>query len=267
MSELSRRTITLVLRRIFIAFMLLSLATACSSAPTTAKPVVAIVSPLDGAIFAPDEQITLRVAAASNSKVARIEVHSGGALVAAQDNATPAPTFTTSIIVVIAQTGQVKLTVTAIDGSGKTSDPQDVTINVGAGSILGGAFTATPPPGSTTAPQANGGCNLAATFVTDVTIPDNTSINSGADFVKTWRLKNASTCTWDTGYALAFLEGEQMGAPSSIAVASTAPDATVDVSVPFTAPTSSGSFTSTWRMRAPDGTSFGNRVYVVIRVP
>ena len=267
MNELSRRTITLVLRRIFIALLLISLATACSSAPTTAKPVVAIVSPIDGALFAPGEQIALRVAAASNSNVARIEVHSGGALVAAQDNATPAPTFTTSIVVVIAQTGQVKLTVTAIDSSGKTSDPQDVTISIGAGTLLGGAFTPTPLPGSTAAPQTNNGCNLAATFVTDVTIPDNTSVNSGSGFIKTWRLKNTSTCTWDTGYALAFLEGEQMGAPSSITVTATAPDATVDVSLSFTAPTSSGTFTSTWRMRAPDGTSFGNRVYVVIRVP
>ncbi|HEY3289462.1 MAG TPA: NBR1-Ig-like domain-containing protein [Anaerolineae bacterium] len=226
-----------------------------------------MVSPLDGAIFEPGERVTLRVAAVSNSNVIRIEVHSGGVLVATQDNATPSPTFTTPLIFVINQTGQIKLTVTAIDSNGKTSDPQDLTIVVGGGTMLGGTFTATPPPGSSTATQTDNGCKLAATFVTDVTIPDNTIVNPGAGFVKTWRLRNTSACAWDSGYSLAYSEGEKMGAPDSVAVASTAPNASVDVSVPFTASISSGTYTSTWRLRAPDGTSFGNRVYVVIRVP
>jgi hypothetical protein len=269
MNELSRRTITIVLRRIFIAFLFLSLVTtACSSAPTSTKPVVAVISPQNGALFAPGEQITLRIAAASNSNVARIEVHSNGTLVAAQDNATPGPTFSTSILVVIAQTGQSTLTITAIDSAGKTSDPQELTVDIGSGSILGGAYTPTPPPGSAATSQAGNGCNLAASFVSDVTIPDNTSVDAGAGFVKTWRLKNTSTCTWDTNYALAFQEGEQMGAPGNVTISTaTAPEATIDVSVPFTAPTSSGTYTSTWRMRSPDGTPFGNHVYVVIRVP
>jgi hypothetical protein len=265
MNESYRRTITLVLRRILTALLFIMLATACSSTPTTAKPVVAIISPLDGAVFTPGERITLRVAAASNNNVARIEVHSGGVLVAAQDNAIPASTFTTSLIFVISQTGQVKLTVTATDNSGNTSDPQDVTLTIGAGTILGGAYTPTSPGNAGL--QAQSECNLAATFVSDVTIPDNTEVNPNAGFVKTWRLQNSSTCTWNDNYALTFQEGEQMSAPDSIAITTTAPGASIDVSVPFTAPASSGTYTSTWRMRAPNGTSFGNRVYVVIRVP
>jgi hypothetical protein len=267
MNELSQRTITHVLRRIFIALLLISLATACSNAPTTTKPVVSVVSPLDGALYAPGERVTLRVAAVSNSNVVRIEVHSGGVLVAMQDNATPSPTFSTPLIFVINQTGQVKLTVTAIDSNGITSDPQDLTIVVGTGTILGGAFTATPPPDGSAPSQTASGCKLSATFETDVTIPDNTLVNPGAGFVKTWRLRNTSSCTWDTGYRLAFMEGEQMSAPDSVPITSTAPNASIDISVPFTASTSSGTYTSTWRLHAPDGTAFGNRVYVVIRVP
>ena len=267
MKGISRRTITVVLRRILTALMLVSLAAACTGTPAAGAPVVAVVSPLDGAIYNPGEQVNLRVAAASNSNIARVEVHSGGVLIAAQDNATPAPTFTTSLSFMLNQTGQVKLTITAIDSTGKTSAPLDLTIVIGAGSILAGAYTATPAPGSTAVPQTDNGCKLASTFVTDVTIPDNTEIKAGAAFVKTWRLRNSSTCAWDTGYSLAYADGEQMSAPASVPVAPTAPDASIDVSVPFTAPVTSGIFTSTWRMRAPDGTPFGNHIYVVIRVP
>ena len=256
-----------MLRRLFIAILLLTLGTACAGAPSTARPVVDVVSPLDGALFAPGEQVNLRVAAASSNNIARVEVHSAGVLIASQDNATPAPTFTASLSFVPRQAGELQLIITAIDSTGKTSDPLNLSIVVGSGSLLGESVTATPGAGGTPAGQTTDGCKLAATFVSDVTIPDNTAVNPGTSFVKTWRLRNTSACAWETGYALAFSEGEQMGAPSSVTVPPTAPDAAIDVSVPFTAPTSSGAYTSTWRMRAPDGTPFGNRVYVTIRVP
>ena len=38
-------------------------------------------------------------------------------------------------------------------------------------------------------------CDLAQ-FVRDVTVPDGTTFLPGATFTKTWRLKNAGTCTW-----------------------------------------------------------------------
>jgi hypothetical protein len=35
-----------------------------------------------------------------------------------------------------------------------------------------------------------------ADFVTDVTIPDDTVLDPGESFTKTWRLKNSGTCSW-----------------------------------------------------------------------
>ena len=63
--------------------------------------------------------------------------------------------------------------------------------------------------------HAASACN-AAQFVADVTIPDGTYITAGANFVKTWRLKNVGTCTWNTSYALVFDSGTQMGTTSTV---------------------------------------------------
>ena len=39
-------------------------------------------------------------------------------------------------------------------------------------------------------------CQYRATFLGDVTLPDNAVVAVGAPFVKTWRLRNDGTCAW-----------------------------------------------------------------------
>ncbi len=41
------------------------------------------------------------------------------------------------------------------------------------------------------------GCE-AAQFISDVTIPDGTTIAADDNFTKTWRLKNIGSCTWNS---------------------------------------------------------------------
>ncbi len=123
--------------------------------------------------------------------------------------------------------------------------------------------TPTETPLSGTGP---GGCVLKEEFVADVTIPDNTVQAPGSSFVKTWRVKNTGTCTWDTSYQLVFAEGTQMGGPAGVNIATTAPNATLDVSVSLTAPTAPGNYTGRWRLKASNGIIFGG-VIVVIVVP
>src|SRR5262245_21217234 len=43
-------------------------------------------------------------------------------------------------------------------------------------------------------------------FVADVNIPDGTSMAPGQDFLKTWRVKNSGSCTWDADYKLVYAE-------------------------------------------------------------
>jgi hypothetical protein len=56
---------------------------------------------------------------------------------------------------------------------------------------------------------------------------------------------------------LAFIDGEQMGAPGAIPVRSTKGLMQTDVSVKLTAPAKAGIYTGQWQMRSPDGKFFG----------
>jgi hypothetical protein len=117
--------------------------------------------------------------------------------------------------------------------------------------------SATLAPSQTTAPTSAIPCNLAR-FVDDITIPDNTVIAPEASFTKTWRLQNRGSCTWTTGYALAFASGYQMSAPSTVKLTeSVAPGEYTNLSVKLTAPKTTGSYTGYWHLRNPDGVTFG----------
>lgn len=91
-----------------------------------------------------------------------------------------------------------------------------------------------------------------AEFVRDITIPDGSQIAPGATFTKTWRIRNAGACTW-SGYTLVFDSGDQMGGTSPQTIGNVPPGEDVDLSVNFTAPTSSGSYRGYWRIRNSAG--------------
>jgi len=106
---------------------------------------------------------------------------------------------------------------------------------------------ATLPPAASATPVCD-----QAQFVKDITIPDGSQIAPGAAFTKTWRLKNAGACNW-SGYTLVFDSGDLMGATSPQSIGTVSPGQEVDLSVNFTAPTSSGSYRSYWRIRNSSG--------------
>jgi hypothetical protein len=84
----------------------------------------------------------------------------------------------------------------------------------------------------------------------DVTIPDDTVMTPGQTFSKTWRLRNAGTCTWTTGYSIVWFSGERLEAPSSVALTSNvAPGQTIDVTVDMVAPQTPGTYQSNWKLR------------------
>jgi hypothetical protein len=85
-----------------------------------------------------------------------------------------------------------------------------------------------------------------------VTIPDGTTYAPGASFTKTWRLKNAGTCSW-SGYSLVFDSGDQMNGSSPTAIGAVSPGQEVDISVTLTAPASGGSYRGYWRIRNASG--------------
>lgn len=98
-----------------------------------------------------------------------------------------------------------------------------------------------------------------ASFVSDVTIPDNTEVATGATFVKTWRLKNNGSCTWTSGYSVVFYNGDAMSGPASAPITNgtVPPGSTIDIAVTLIAPTTPGSYTGNWRLRNSGGALFG----------
>ncbi len=100
-------------------------------------------------------------------------------------------------------------------------------------------------------------CNRAD-FVGDVTVPDNTILQLSQPFTKTWRLRNAGTCTWTTSYHLVFTGGDQLHAAASVAMPiNVAPGQTVDVSVNMVAPDLAGHYEGLWQLQSADGKIFG----------
>lgn len=110
-------------------------------------------------------------------------------------------------------------------------------------------------PSGASAAQA---CTDRAQFVTDVTVPDGTRYDPGATFTKTWRLRNAGTCTWSTSYTMVFDTGNAMGSTTSVPFhTSVAPGGTIDLSVNMTAPSSAGHYFGYWKFKNAAGTLFG----------
>ena len=133
-------------------------------------------------------------------------------------------------------------------------------------SLIGGLGLARPGLGAAAAAPP---CTNRATFVADVTIPDNTAMAPGTTFVKTWRLRNSGTCSWAVGYAAVFSSGSRMGASIPVPLSTiVSPGNTIDISVPMVAPTAPGTYRANWLLRSDTGASFGlgsSRSHAVLR--
>jgi len=116
--------------------------------------------------------------------------------------------------------------------------------------------TPVPPTASPTAnpltPNAESSCRDGALFVEDVTYPDNTRLETGEKFTKTWKFQNVGTCAW-TGYTVAFVSGDKMDSPESVSVPETEAKSTVDVSIDLVAPSTNGAYLGNFELRNADG--------------
>lgn len=115
------------------------------------------------------------------------------------------------------------------------------------------APTLTPSPTVLLTPTDQAGCLDSALYLADLTIPDDSVLAPGAGFTKTWRLKNTGSCTWNERYSLVFIGGERLNSPAEIPLVETAPGASLDISLPLTAPTTNGTFTSLYALHTPRG--------------
>ncbi len=137
--------------------------------------------------------------------------------------------------------------------------------------------TATPPPTEAIPPTqaierpANApDCTNSASFVADVTMPDNSDVGAGSKFTKTWRVSNTGTCIWGPDYTLAPYSEEQLGSPAALALAITYPGQTLDISVDLTAPNSLGKHRGNFVIKNAAGLIMkindDSRLWVIINV-
>ena len=130
----------------------------------------------------------------------------------------------------------------------------------------------TPAPIATPAP---GACQAGMSWVADLSYDDHGMsappvMVPGQPFVKSWRLRNTGTCTWDSTYYLDFVRGNAPGAsmsgqPTHIQ-GTVPPGATYDLSVNLRAPLSPGVYQGFWQLFNGKGKPFGDTIWVGIQV-
>lgn len=96
-------------------------------------------------------------------------------------------------------------------------------------------------------------------------------LRPGKQFVKSWRIQNTGTCSWDPGYTLVYADGNHAAADMDGAQVvfhgQTLPGETYDIEVKLIAPSEPGIYQGFWQMRTARGVYFGEHLPVAILVP
>ena len=115
-------------------------------------------------------------------------------------------------------------------------------------------------------------CTDSASFVADVTVPDNELIQPGQKFDKIWRIKNAGTCAWTEQYKVVLAKADKIKAPDTLPLQDIPPGNTVDIAVNLTAPSDENvsRARADFEIRNPIGAAIpidtGTTLWVIIQV-
>jgi hypothetical protein len=128
--------------------------------------------------------------------------------------------------------------------------------------------TNTPLTNNTPLPATQQSCDNAS-LITE-TIPDSSEIAPGAQFVKTWTIKNTGPCIWNTNYRLAYGWGGEgtdwkTAAPAYLTKAIN-PGEEIDVSMTLSAPVNTGQYGAHFKMQNDKGYYFGTDLTIIIKV-
>ena len=107
-------------------------------------------------------------------------------------------------------------------------------------------------------------CSNNLTFLSDLTIPDNTFITYGSTIDKQWIVENSGTCHWNSEYRLRHIGGAALEAPAEIALFPARAGTQATIQILFTAPFTDGEYESAWQAFDPQGLSFGDPIFIRI---
>ena len=106
---------------------------------------------------------------------------------------------------------------------------------------------------------ADTGTCLLASMINE-TIPDDTVMEAGKQFSKTWDIKNIGTCAWTEQFSIVFHHGETLGAAQQTYFpGSVLPGESFTLQVPMVAPAVAGGHLGFWNLQSADGQAFGTR--------
>lgn len=146
--------------------------------------------------------------------------------------------------------------------------------------VESGAILPLPPPEPTSESEGPvnppGPCVDSSEFVEQLSL-DNAgftnipTLNAGESFQTGWRLRNSGTCSWNSGYLLAPVSGNnpasRMGGQPIPVTGEVPPGETYDFIADLVAPIDPGEYVHYWSMRNnSSGLLFGDRVSVAINV-
>lgn len=130
--------------------------------------------------------------------------------------------------------------------------------------------TATPEVEATSTPEAPSPtpiCEASLRYLEDVTIPDGTLVTPGQAIEKQWRVENNGSCDWEASYRLKLVDGyPPLGATGEQALYPARAGSEAILTMAFSAPLEPGDYRTAWQAYRPDGTAFGDVVYMVITV-
>mmetsp|Transcript_10101 Transcript_10101/g.9052 ORF Transcript_10101/g.9052 Transcript_10101/m.9052 type:complete len:529 (-) Transcript_10101:103-1689(-) len=109
--------------------------------------------------------------------------------------------------------------------------------------------------------------NYKGRYIRDITFPDGTCIPPNTAFEKIWLIRNDGTIDWANGTVLIPTEGDQLcDSSKQVIVPSLKAGEEGDITIQLVSPGTSGRFTSNFRLKSPDGSIFGQRLWVDIVV-
>jgi hypothetical protein len=110
-------------------------------------------------------------------------------------------------------------------------------------------------------------CTNDAQFVSDVTIPDHSSIERGQTFVKTWLVRNTGTCSWTPNYKIVMGGGNPLTWSNEAILEVVPPEQETEISIKLTSPAAPGNYQAWWQLADEHGKPFGASFYVQFEAP
>lgn len=109
-------------------------------------------------------------------------------------------------------------------------------------------------------------CSDALTYISDLTIPDGSIIQPGASIDKRWEVENSGSCSWESGYTLRLIAGDELSAGNQLTLVPARSGTRAVIRILFQAPQESGNYRSAWQAYNRNDLPFGDPIFMDIVV-